>query len=181
MSRLDDLYARHLQPLTKKLIGFGQSEQDAEDIAQETLIATWKRLDHVAPEAEWRYLVVAAFNLARKLATRRRPLTSLEATPDASDETSSAEQTLIERQETEQFQTRFLAVMRELTPETQQAIFLRAQGLRSKEIASKLGLTDQAVRSRLSRAFELIRARAGEPPADVRWMSLFGDHDDHEK
>lgn len=181
MSRLDDLYARYLTPLTKKLIGFGQSEQDADDIAQETFIATWKRLDHVAPEREWWYLLVAAFNLARRRARRRRPFMPLEAEHDPADQAASSEQTLIEQQEAAQFQARFKAVMRDLAPETQQAIFLRAQGLGSKDIARKLGLTDQAVRSRLSRAFELIRERAGQPPDDVRWMSLFGDHDDHEK
>ena len=190
MSRLDDLYARYLALLIRRVAGFSRSlsEEDAKDIAQETLIATWKRLEHVPPEREQAYLVVSAYNrakthLARVSAQRRGggKVTSLELTQDAEDERAFAEEMLIEKDEAVLFQQRFNLVMRDLQPETRQAIFLRAQGDSSKQIAEKLGLTDQAVRTRLSRAFELIRARVGEPPSGVRWMSLDGADNDHEQ
>ena len=177
MSRLDDLYARYLPLLTRMLMR-SMPEADAQDIAQETLIATWKRLEHVAPDKERAYVIVAALNLAKRRFARAKPMTSLDG---FEGEAPSAEKDVIERQEAALFRDRFRAAMRQLPPETREALVLRGQGLGSKEIARTLGLTDQSVRSRLSRAFESIRERVGEPPAGIDWMSLSGDHDDHEK
>lgn len=181
MSRLDDLYARYLEALTRTVIGFGASVDDAKDIAQETLIATWKRLEHVAPGAEWAYLRVAARNRHLRRVEQHANLQPFGPDDDTIDRKPSPETEVIEKQEAALFNERFRAAMRELSPDTQQAIALRGQGLGSKEIARKLGLTDQAVRTRLSRAFELIRARAGDPPAGVAWMRLPGDEDDHQE
>lgn len=181
MSRLDDLYARYLTPLTMTVIGFGTSEDDAKDIAQETLIATWKRLEHVAPEAEWAYLRVAARHRYLRRIEQHGRQQPLEPAHDAPDKAPSPETEVIEKEEAALFHERFKAAMRELPSDTRQAVVLRSRGLGSKEIAQKLGLTDQAVRTRLSRAFELIRERVGTPPAGVAWMRLPGDHDDHEK
>jgi RNA polymerase sigma-70 factor (ECF subfamily) len=178
MSRLDDLYARYLRPLIEVVKNRGASEDDAQDIAQETLIETWKRLDHVAPDKERAYLMVAALNRAKKRFSRARPTTSLDG---FDGQAPSAEKDVIEKQETARFHDRFKAAMRQLPPETQKALYLRAQGLGSKEIAQKLELTDQAVRTRLSRAFERIREQVGDPPSGVEWMSLPGDHDDHQE
>lgn len=188
MSRLDDLYARYLTPLTRKLVGFGQTEQDAEDVAQETLIATSKRLDHVTPEGEWFYLLRSAFNNARKREVRAAAprhggghVTALQADTDAIDEDSlSAEEVLIRDEEIARFRARFDAAMAELSEDTRQCVVLRKRGYGSREIADLLDLTDQAVRTRLSRAFVLIRERVGEPPAGVPWMDLLGDDDDHQ-
>ena len=165
MSRIDDLYARYLTPLTRKLIGFGRSEEDAQDIAQETFIATWKRLDHVDPAREWWYLLTAGYNRARRQATRAHDSAPLD--DQMRDASPSAEEALLAREAASRFEERFKAVMRTFPPETQQAIVLRSRGLGSKEIAQKLGLTDQAVRTRLSRAFETMRKK-----------NLFGDPDD---
>lgn len=186
MSRIDELYARYRDALVKKLVQFGQRLEDAEDIAQETLIATWKRLDELRPGEEWVYLKVAAHNNAHKRFRRanvpRRGgglLTPLENEHDAEDGSPTAEAELIKRQEIAAFRARFNTVITQFPPETQQALVLRRQGRNSEQIAQTLGLTDQAVRTRLSRAMAIIRERVGVPPAGVDWADL-GDDDDHE-
>ena len=51
MSRPDDLYARYLTRLIADLVRFGQSTEDAQDIAQEAMIGTWK---HLGSKVLWR-------------------------------------------------------------------------------------------------------------------------------
>ncbi|HEV7766112.1 MAG TPA: sigma-70 family RNA polymerase sigma factor [Thermoanaerobaculia bacterium] len=186
MSRIDELYARYRKPLIGRLIGFGQREDEAADIAQETLIATWKRLEHIPPDREWPYLVTAAFNLARKRHTRGKvprhgggKLTNLEDEHDAVDKSPSIESDLIEGEEIRRFRAAFSAAMAELPPETRQAFALRRRGLESKEIAELLGLNEHAVRSRVTRACRILRRRLSPPPG-VPWTELLGDDDDHE-
>lgn len=188
MSRLDDLYARYRKPLIAKLVQFGQSEAEAADIAQETLIATWKRLDAVEAGREWAYLLTAAFNLARKKHARANVprhgagrVTPLESDHDAPDRARSVEAELIDSEEIVRFRERFHAAMAELEPKTRQALVLKKRGATSREIAERVGLTDQAVRTRVSRACALLRERVGPPPADVHWADLLGeDDDDHQ-
>ena len=181
MSRIDELYAKYFKRLIRALGG----TPDADDIAQEAMIARWKRAED--PENDWAYLVASARNAAKKRATRANVprhggglLTQLEDEQDAHDETRSAEANLIRQQEIARFRADFNAVMAELSPDTRQALVLRRRGLGSKEIAESLGLTDQAVRSRLSRAMSLLRERLSPPPG-VDWLDLLGDDDDHER
>lgn len=184
MSRIEELYAKYLQRLVRALGRY----PDAEDIAQESLIATWKRLDHTSVEDEWPYLATAARNNAKKRYARANAprrggglLRQLEDEHDATDDRRSAEDDLIERQEILRFRAQFNAVMAELDLRTQQCLALRRRGLASQEIAAHVGLTDQAVRTRISRAQALLRARLSPPP-DVPWLELLGDDDDdHEK
>ncbi len=186
VSRIDELYARFLKPLIGRLIGFGQNEDEAADIAQETLIATWKRLEHIPREHEWAYLVTAAFNLARKRHTRanvpRRGggnLTNLQSEHEAVDKTPSIESGLIEREEITRFRAELSTTMEQFPPETREALALRGRGMESKEIAEHLGLSEHAVRSRVTRACHVLRRRLS-PPTGVPWTELLGDDDDHE-
>ena len=189
MSRLDDLYARYLTRLIADLVRFGQDAEDARDIAQETMIATWKRLDYVSPGGEWFYLKTAAHNLARKRAGRagvpRRgagfTIAPLENAGNACDQTPSTETALIVKEEIARFRAAFNTALAELGTETQKCVYLKKQGYSSRQTAELLGLTDQAVRSRLSRASSIIRARVGAPPPDVEWVELLGDDDDDYK
>lgn len=170
MSRIDDLYAKYLQPLLRTL----RRNPDAEDIVQETLIATWKRLEHIPPEHEWAYLVTAAYNLERKRFRRANAprrggglVVTLEGEHDAPDRSPSPEAELLTREEIAQFRARFPEAMAALGPETQQCLALRRRGLGSKEIAQHLpSLTDQAVRTRLSRAAHLLAKLLGDQADD---------------
>ena len=187
MSRIDDLYARYLRRLIEMVERFSR-RGDAADIAQETLIATWKNLDHVTPEGEWKYLRQAAQNLAKKRAARENVprhgagrLTPLEDEHDAHDKRPTVEAELVERAAIEDFRARFRAALEELSADTRLCVVLKRRGFNSKQIARHLNLSEVAVRSRLSRAAALLRDRLGPPP-DVPWAELLGEeNDDHEQ
>jgi RNA polymerase sigma factor (sigma-70 family) len=183
MSRIDELYAKYFNGLVRML---GRN-RDADDIAQETLIAAWKRLEQGVPiDNERAYLAQSARNNANKRYSRANVprhgagrLTQLDDKHDATDERLNAEDELSGREEVLRFRAEFNAVMAELSDDTQQCVVLRRRGLSTQEIAQRLGLTDQGVRSRLSRSNALFRARLSPPP-DVPWLDIFGDDDDHQ-
>ena len=183
MKRIEELYVKYLGRLREMF----RRDPDAEDIAQEALIRVWKRMEHVALDHEWAYLATTARSIANKRYTRanvpRRGaglLTQLDETEhDARHDAPSVEEQLIEQQEIAAFRARFNAVLAEFTPDTQQCLVLAKRGYNSKEIAEHLGLTDQAVRSRLSRVRAVFRERLAPPPG-VNWIELLGDDDDHQ-
>lgn len=182
MSRADEVVDRYLTPLIWSLVRFGQTEEDAREIAQEALWTLCQRLDRIAPGKERAYLWVTAYNLARDRAQQGpADMTPLENIAEPPDERPSAEATVIERQEIRRFREQFNAALATLSQDTRQCLVLRGRGYGSKQIAATLGLEDAAVRSRLSRAMNAIRKQVGEPPAGIEWFKLLGDDDDHER
>lgn len=187
--RFDDLCARYTEPLVRELMRFGCLEQDARDVAQEALLATWKRIEWIAPGAEWIYLKTAAH---RRAINRNRDEqavirggganVSLEALGGVMiDRSATAEAQLIAREEAERFRRRFDTAFAELAPESRLCLILRRRGHSPAEVAKQLGLSGTAVRSRLMRATRQLRERVGPPPHDVEWAELTGDNDDHEE
>jgi RNA polymerase sigma factor (sigma-70 family) len=182
MSRIEELYAKYLGRLLRTF----HREPDVEDIAQEALIRVWKRMERGPLDHEWAYIATSARSVINKRYTRanvpRRGaglLTPLdEKKHDRKHDEPSVEQQLIDEQEIAAFRASFNAVLAELSPDTRQCLVLARRGLGSKEIARLLGLTDLAVRSRLSRARAVLRERLAPPP-DVNWIELPGDDDDH--
>ena len=154
--RLLELFGRY-----KRLVGdltrFGMPPQVAEDAAQEAMIETWKRFGQIAPAADWSYARATAFHRAINQVQRIRPTDPLDEQRGSEDR--SVEARLIEEQERARIRRRFDAAMRELSDETRYCLVLKGRGLRSKEMARLLGLDATAVRSRISRAIQLLAAR----------------------
>jgi RNA polymerase sigma factor (sigma-70 family) len=168
--RFEELCIAFRDRLIGTLVRFGRSPADAEDLAHDALLSVRPRLDRVQPGCEWAYLRMAARNLAINQATRRdRPPPEPEREPP-----QSAEQAAINNE----FAAAFRAVMDELPPETRQIVTLKRRGDGFPEIARKLNMTPDAVRSRMSRAAKLLRERLGTPPPGTGWME---NDDDHER
>jgi RNA polymerase sigma factor (sigma-70 family) len=179
--RFDELFDRYYRPLVKTLMTFGREEEDARDLAQETFVQLWPRLDDVSPGAEWSYLKTAALRRAMNQARDRKALKRgnevAMASIDfrASDRAASAETVMINTQQRERFRESFNAALDELPPESQQCVALRRQGLSYVEIAQRLGVEMTAVQSRLHRVTRHLRARVDEPPQDLDWLEWGGD------
>ena len=178
MSRIEELYVKYLDRIVRTF----HREPDVEDIAQEALIRVWKRLERGPLDHEWAYIATSARSVINKRYARanvpRRGaglLTPLdEKKHDKKRDEPSIEQQLIDEQEIAAFRARFNAVLAEFTPDTQQCLVLARRGYNSKAIAEHLGLTDQAVRSRLTRVRAVFRERLAPPPG-VNWIELLGD------
>lgn len=161
--------------LVRALIRFGRREQDARDVVQDALLATWKHLDKIAPGAEWIYVRRAAHHRAINQATRAPEGEPLDDTQR--DETGSVEERLVQQQEVEQFRKRFDAAMAELPEESRLYLVLRLRGLSPKEIAEQLDVPRTAVRTRLMRATRHLRERVGPPPEGVERAKLTGENE----
>ncbi|HEX9982263.1 MAG TPA: RNA polymerase sigma factor [Thermoanaerobaculia bacterium] len=181
-ARFEALFAKYGKRLAGRLRAAGWPEQEAEDAAQEGLIETWKRLDTIAPGAEWAYMLTAArsraSNAQRKLATKKRSDKDVSPKDLEPPPPPSAEAALIEEQERAAFNAAFLAAFGELPLETQLCITLRRRGFSNNEVAEKLDTTMLSVQSRLKRAAKHFRERIANPPRGLDWLDQTGDDDD---
>jgi RNA polymerase sigma-70 factor (ECF subfamily) len=182
-ARLEALFAKYRKRLVSRLMAARWSPQEAEDAAQEGLIETWKRLDTIAPGAEWTYMLTAARNRAKNVlrnrTARKRDVTKISPEDLILLPPPSAEAALIEEQERAAFNAAFLAAFRELPEETRLCITLRRHGLSNDEVAEKLGTTMLSVQSRLKRAAKHFRERITNPPQGLDWLDQTGDDDDN--
>ncbi|HYO78358.1 MAG TPA: RNA polymerase sigma factor [Thermoanaerobaculia bacterium] len=187
--RFEELCERYRERLVKDLVRSGCRPQDAEEVAQETLLAAWKHIENIPRDAEWPYLKVAAHNLNRNRVRAENAAmrgggakVSLETFGGVmADKSSSVEERLLRDEQAERFRREFAAALSELPEETRLWIVMRRRGMSPQEIAAIEGAGRTAVRSRLSRAFQHLRERVGSPPPGAAWAELTEENDDDHK
>ncbi|KAF1726946.1 RNA polymerase sigma factor [Pseudoxanthomonas japonensis] len=143
--------------------------QASEDIAQEALLKGWRQLATLNnPDSFLPWLREITRNLARDhlRAQRRRPMTGEAAelaVTLAADTAPTPAETLLQTEQ-EQAAREVIAAL----PEDSREVLLLyyREGQRSQQVAALLGITDAAVRKRLSRARQYVREEL---------MSRFGD------
>jgi RNA polymerase sigma-70 factor (TIGR02960 family) len=183
---LTDRYRRELQLHCYRIVG---SVQDAEDLAQETLLAAWRGLGGYAERATlraWLYRIAtnrclnalrdrsrrprtSPWDASRELPTPSRPVEPvwLEPYPDALlDGLPDAAAGPEARYETrEAVGLAFVTALQHLPARQRAALVLRdVMGFRSAEVAAMLATTEAAVNSALQRARTVLDRRlpAGE-------------------
>ncbi len=149
-------------PLLRYLSGFGLSLHDGEEILQEVFLSLFQHLTKEKPRTNLRgWLFRVAHNLAlkRRIKARREQ----EASADSGaidlliDATPNPEDRLVNAQTHQRVQ----AVVRALPVRDRRCLFLRAEGLRYREIAEVLDMSLGAVSLSLARSLGRI-ARASE-------------------
>jgi RNA polymerase sigma-70 factor (ECF subfamily) len=155
-------FDRFRVPLLRYLLGFGLAVPDGEEVLQEVFLALFQHLRRGRSRENlpgWLFRV--AHNLASKRCgqTRRDFGTRVEAGIEevALDPSPNPEDQLV----TTQTRQRLLAVVRALPEQDRRCLFLRAEGLRYRELAETLGMSLGAVSLSLSRSLSRI-ARAAE-------------------
>src|ERR1044072_161726 len=166
--RFEKLFQR-FQQLVRHLIRFGRNEDDAEELAQQAMYETWKRIDGIRPGAEWSYALRTADSRAINQATRTREMSALDE--NLEDESLSAESKVL----SDEFQRRFAEAFNTLPLITQQIFILRRSGTSLAEIAVMLDIDYAAARSRFSRAARMLHEQLGDPPPGVQWLELGDD------
>ncbi|WP_128977436.1 RNA polymerase sigma factor [Streptomyces roseicoloratus] len=155
------------QPHVRKFaISLCASPQDAEDAAQEALIILYRKIGTLRATgalASWMFRIVRNECLRQvRLLVARSDETPAE--PEAGAE-PSAEEAVLHRLEVE----RIAAAVGALPREQRQVLIMRdIQGLPGKTVASTLGLSTAAMKSRLHRARATLRQSltVTEPPLD---------------
>ncbi|MGA3190582.1 MAG: sigma-70 family RNA polymerase sigma factor [Bryobacteraceae bacterium] len=149
-------------PLLRYLASFGLAPQDSEEVLQEVFLSLFQHLDRGKPRDNIRgWLFRVAHNLALKRRSRTRQ--DLDSRAEAAavefaiDPAPNPEHQLVNRQT----QQRLLAVVDALPEQDRRCLFLRAEGLRYREIAEILDMSLGAVSISLARSLARI-ARSAE-------------------
>jgi len=151
--------------LSSYVVAFGLPHHDAEDIVQETFLSLFHHLERGRPR--WNlngWLFRVAHNLALKRRMANHAASSsvdheefLAQYPDPAD---NAEEQLAFNQA----QQRLRAVFEALPEQDRRCLYLRAEGLKYREIAKTLGISLGAVAASLSRSLaKMNRATGAEP------------------
>ncbi|HEY7529747.1 MAG TPA: sigma-70 family RNA polymerase sigma factor [Gemmatimonadota bacterium] len=152
------LVRRHLPAAHAVALAVTGESADADDVCQDAFVAALAKLDECRnPDRFGAWLRQIVRNRARDLQRVRaaRPQVRLEAAADAAgpDDPSAA----VERRESAERLRAALATLREVGREV--VLLHDLEGLRHREIADLLGLSEGAVRVQLFRARRALRAR----------------------
>jgi RNA polymerase sigma-70 factor (ECF subfamily) len=150
--------------LSNYVIAFGLPLHDAEDIVQETFLSLFHHLKHGRPRWNlngWIFRVAHNLALKRRAANQgfERKLVDENSLAQHPCERPNAEQELL----FSQTHKRLRAVFEALPEQDRRCLYLRAEGLKYRQIADVLGISLGGVSLSLSRSFaRLTRVVGGE-------------------
>jgi RNA polymerase sigma-70 factor, ECF subfamily len=139
-----ELFDQWRDPLRRYLLGFSLAVPDSEDIIQETFLALFQHLRRGRPRQNLRgWLFRVAHNLALKKYQRSR-----QDSMNVPESTMASENSLIDpapnpedRFATSQTQKRLRSMLQRLPEQNRRCLYLRAEGLRYREIAEVLDMS----------------------------------------
>ncbi len=149
-------------PLLRYLWTFGLEVSDGEEVLQEVFLALYRHLDAGKPVENvrgWLFRVAHNLALRHRQRTRRDSEVQLEASDAerAADPAPNPEACFAN----DQAQKRVRAVVDALPEQDRRCLFLRAEGLRYREIGEVLGMSLGAVSMSLTRSLARV-ARSAE-------------------
>jgi len=158
-----ELFEQFRIPLLRYLLSLGLNIQDAEEVIQEVFLALFQHLKKGRHDESLRgWIFRVAHNLALKQFRSAKskvergsvPIDEVEA--EIVSSAATPEQVLQQAQSEQQIQ----AVIKALPEQDRRCLYLRAEGLRYREIAEALGISLGSVANSLERAIgKLSRAR----------------------
>jgi RNA polymerase sigma-70 factor, ECF subfamily len=146
------------------VVGCGLPFHDAEDIVQETFLSLFRHLELGRPRSNlngWLFRVAHNLALKRRVANQKfkRTLVDENTLAQHPSEAPNAEEKL----SFSQTQQRLRAVFEALPEHDQRCLYLRAEGLKYRQIADVLGVSVGGVSLSLSRSLaRIIRATGSE-------------------
>jgi RNA polymerase sigma-70 factor, ECF subfamily len=156
-----DLFDQLRVPLLRYLSSFGLNTQDGEEVVQETFLALFLHLREGKPRTNlqaWIFRVAHNQGLKRALSAKRESGTEIEEF-SLTDPAMNPEQQAAQSQKS----ARLLSVVKALPEQDRRCLYLRAEGLRYREIVEVLGMSLGAVAQSLERSLaRLHRATGGE-------------------
>ena len=146
------LFEEFRRPLLRYLSGFGLELADGEEVLQEVFLALFQHLRSGKSRENlraWLYRVAQNQGLKRRLQARRGSKTSTESSNgDLIDPLPDPEAQVVQNQT----QQSLLAALAALPAQDRRCLFLRAQGLRYRDIAKVLDISLGSVSLSLARS-----------------------------
>jgi RNA polymerase sigma-70 factor, ECF subfamily len=156
------LFEQLHNPLLRYALSLGLSLQDGEEITQEVFLALFRHL-HLGKSRRnlrgWAFRV--AHNLALKQRTANKKAQATFDSDEAAEQQPDAALNPEEHAASSQRLERMQAVLRALPEQDRCCLYLRAEGLRYREIAATLGISLGAVSIALTRSLARL-GRVGE-------------------
>ena len=130
-----------------------QAQEATQDVFLRLYVALRKQEEPILNQRAWVFRV--AHNVGLTLRTRESSLLPLDPELEAilPDRASDPESSFLEREKLQRVQR----AVKALSPQQQQCLYLRAEGLRYREIADSLGITVSTVTEFLKRAVTRLR------------------------
>jgi len=156
------LFDQFRNPLLRYLASFGLALADGEEVLQEVFLSLFQHLDRGKSRDNLRgWLFRVAHNLALKRRWRARRDLESRAPAGAEDLAIDPQPNPEDRAAGRQARARLLAVVGALPEQDRRCLFLRAEGLRYREIAGILDMSLGAVSLSLSRSLARMARSAG--------------------
>jgi RNA polymerase sigma-70 factor, ECF subfamily len=150
-AELEHWFGELRQPVARYLSALGLSQQDGEEVLQEVFLALLRHLRQDRPRQNlrgWIFRVAHNLGLKQRQRGQARLLPSLGLEHHPLDPAPSPEQQVVSRQR----QQTLWNVVAALSEQDRQCLFLRAEGLRYREIAEVLEMSLGAVAASLARS-----------------------------
>jgi RNA polymerase sigma-70 factor (ECF subfamily) len=149
-SELERIYVETRSSLCSYILYLGAPAEQAQEITQEVFLRLYQTMLKGTPIENLRaWLFKVAHNLGLKVRHRERSLRAV--SPDWNQFSSpieSSEDLLISRERN----NRVAAAMESLSPQQRHCLYLRSEGLRYREIAEVIGISQSSVNEFLRRA-----------------------------
>ncbi len=164
----EELVSRYSPRLFFFLRSRSESDEDIEDLMQETFLRVFQKIDRYDPERKfstWLYTMAVRLAISRHRAKKPRPLP---LDPDLPEHPSPGPQERLIQKEEAQARKNIWNLARTLKPSEYQALWLRyAEGLPVKDIAQAMNKTGLGVRTILHRSRQKLgqKLRAASPSA----------------
>ena len=192
---LEQLLERYQRQVFRFGLRMCGEEEDAKDVLQETLLAAARNVKEfrgASSVSTWLYAIARSFCIKSRRASKFAPehVDSLEALRAEATDVADARRTPDEDASGNQVKAALGSAIAALDPKYREVLVLRdVEGLSAAEVAEVLGLSVEAVKSRLHRARVAVRERVApvlgmaeplQPPIDDRAcpdvLELFSKH-----
>ena len=162
------LYEEFYAPLCAYAEKLSKGQADAEDVVQDCMVELWDSslcFPNVKALTAWLYKVVytRTLNALRDKANAEQNLAEYAVEIPTEDEAAdeAAEENAV---------ARLRKMMKVLTPQQQDILRMTLDGLKVKDIAAALGVTDNTVKMQKKRAYTTLRERFGKAGAALLVM-----------
>ncbi|HET8540008.1 MAG TPA: sigma-70 family RNA polymerase sigma factor [Anaeromyxobacter sp.] len=162
---LERLLARHQSQIYRFGAKMCRDEEDAKDVLQETMIAAARTIPEfrgTSAVSTWLYAIARSFCIKKRRTSKFAPerIDSLEAHAEQAAEIADPRRTPEEDVAGRQLQRALESAIGELDPMYREVLALRdVEGLSAAEVAEVMGLSVEAVKSRLHRARTAVREK----------------------